>query len=432
MIPQQEDLNGMLEEMLNTEPENRFYRSLQKQYHESKTLTQPQIKCLQKDYKEKINKGSADTQKRGTDQVFGKCSLCGADIKTKVEGTETKKNGLLCLRCFDKPPEKGKDEQKTQKYVAPATATSVLIDTRNRTKEQLETEYGPITQASAMYLWNDHKISYREYEQFIDKEKEKEREKIAEEQRKTWEETEQIVEYIEDTPLSTKEKEEQPCAAEDTNTLSATKEKCILQHPHAGPHKYVEDATLTHDTYENWKNSTPPAPKTISQQPSIEDFIQNFLSSPDYGTREEITDIETIKAILSLIKDCMVRDCSHYHGYNPEAEAEAKYQKTTLEFKNEQLFKNGVALDCRLNDPQFTGMRINNNKDSFGILLDFYHPEHGYTMKCINFDVRREGVWKEKQKTRDRNTVTTNKEAPAKPIQEEKNPEKEQNQKKLF
>ncbi len=242
MIPQQEDLNGMLEEMLNTEPENRFYRSLQKQYHERKTLTTHQIECLQKDYEEKINKGS-------TDQAFGKCSLCVADIKTKFEGAETIKHGLLCLECFDKPPEEGNDEQKTQK-VAPATATSVLIDTRNRTKEQLETVFGPTTQASAMYLWNDRKISYREYEQFIDKEKEKEGEKIAEEQRKTWEEIEQKIKYIEDAPLSTKEKEEQPCAAEDTNTLSATNEKCTLQHPHTGPHKYVEDATLTHDTYE--------------------------------------------------------------------------------------------------------------------------------------------------------------------------------------
>lgn len=268
MIPQDIfSIENTLESLLNVEPENRFYQSLQKQYHVGKTLTNNQIECLRKDYKEKIN---------------------GTPAPISAAPTQT-----------------------TQNIVAPA-----------------ETE------------------------------------------------------------------------------------KCVLEHPHAGPHKYSEeekkdfekDSAPESNTYENWKNGTMPAPETISQQPSIEEFLGNFLSSPDYGTREKIIDPETIKAILSLIKDRMVRDCSHYHGYDPQIEA--KYQKTTLMFKGNQLFKNGVALDCGLDDPMFDGMRINNCRDSIQILLDFYHPEEGYSMKCVNFDVRREGTRKENTSASNRSADT--------------------------
>ena len=193
------------------------------------------------------------------------------------------------------------------------------------------------------------------------------------------------------------------------------------------------DQLLHHDTCKTWKNGTAPAPETISQQPCFEDFIQNFLISPDYGTREEITESEIIKAVVSLIRNRSVADRSHYHGYDPKKEAESKYEKTTLMFKENQLFKNGMPLDCRLDDPQFTGMRINNNKDSISILLDFYHPEEGYSLKCVIFDIRQDGKRKKKQKTCNRTIATTDKknETPVKPVQE-KNLEKEEKQKKLF
>ena len=145
--------------------------------------------------------------------------------------------------------------------------------------------------------------------------------------------------------------------------------------------------TTVKQTHENWKNGVAPAPETISQQPSIEEFLGNYLESPDYGTREKITDPETIKAIIGLIKDRSVADHSHYHGYDPHSEA--KYQKTTVTFKENQLLKNGVGLDCRLDDPMFDGMRINNSRNSISILLDFYHPEQGFSMKCVTFDIRK-------------------------------------------
>ena len=149
----------------------------------------------------------------------------------------------------------------------------------------------------------------------------------------------------------------------------------------------VEVDTQQHSTNENWKNSAAPSAETISQQPSIEEFLGNYLESPGYGTREKITDPETIKAIIGLIKDRSVADHSHYHGYDPHSEA--KYQKTTVTFKENQLLKNGVGLDCRLDDPMFDGMRINNSRNSISILLDFYHPEQGFSMKCVTFDIRK-------------------------------------------
>jgi len=170
--------------------------------------------------------------------------------------------------------------------------------------------------------------------------------------------------------------------------------------------------TTVKQTHENWKNGVAPAPETISQQPSIEEFLGNYLESPDYGTREKITDPETIKTIIGLIKDRMVKDRSHYNGYNSKIDSEAKYEKTILEFRGNQMLKNGVALDCRLDDAMFDGMRINTDgRYSISILLDFYHPEHGFSLKCVVFDVQ--GVIKQRNKETitktDKNTEHTQK-----------------------
>ena len=174
----------------------------------------------------------------------------------------------------------------------------------------------------------------------------------------------------------------------------------------------VEVDTQQHSTNENWKNSAAPSAETISQQPSIEEFLGNYLESPDYGTREKITDPETIKTIIGLIKDRMVKDRSHYNGYNSKIDSEAKYEKTTLEFRGNQMLKNGEALECRLDDAMFDGMRINTDGNySISILLDFYHPEHGFSLKCVVFDVQ--GVIKQRNKETitktDKNTEHTQK-----------------------
>ncbi len=164
----------------------------------------------------------------------------------------------------------------------------------------------------------------------------------------------------------------------------------------------TETPPAQHNSHKTGGNRIIPTPETTLQYHSIEEFLKNFLERPEHGTREEITDHATIKAILGLIKNRMVKDCSHYHGYNPHSEA--KYQKTTFMFKGNQLFKNGVGIDCRLDDPTFEGMRINSHEKFIDILLDFYHPEQGYGLKCVNFDVR--GVMKTRENKKETATKT--------------------------
>ena len=196
-----------------------------------------------------------------------------------------------------------------------------------------------------------------------------------------------------------------------THLVTGNMGRVEIKKPETATATVVEHTQHQNNT-SNWKNGVTPTPETISQHSSIEEFIQNLLSSPDYGTREKITNPETIKAILGLIKNRMVKDRSHYNGYNSKIDSEAKYEKTILEFRGNQLFKNGEALECRLDDAMFDGMRINTDGNySISILLDFYHPEHGFSLKCVVFDVQ--GVIKQRNKETitktDKNTEHTQK-----------------------
>lgn len=141
-----------------------------------------------------------------------------------------------------------------------------------------------------------------------------------------------------------------------------------------------------------WKGGTEPALDKIMDQGSIEDIINNLFESPTYGTRQSIKSLETITTIISLIKNYQIADCSHYNGYDIEREKEhlmhPKYLKTSLHFKNLQLHKNGEGIDCKLNDTQFQGMRINSHADYIQILFDFYDLKKGYGKKCVVFDMK--------------------------------------------
>lgn len=126
------DINNAVTQLLTAEPCNNFYKSLQKQYHERKTLTQRQIECLQKDYHEKINNNKRK-------------------IETPEKHTPT-------------------PSPTPDKNVASATTNNnpaggdVLVDPRKRTPAQLETVFGKLNKFKLMYLYNDSKISMAEYE----------------------------------------------------------------------------------------------------------------------------------------------------------------------------------------------------------------------------------------------------------------------------
>lgn len=140
-----------------------------------------------------------------------------------------------------------------------------------------------------------------------------------------------------------------------------------------------------------WKDNVEPTPAEITQLNTIESVINCLFESPTYGTRQPITNHELIKAMISLIRDYKIQDRSHYNGYDSVIKKEAlthpKHKKTSLYFKGEQLFTNYVPLDCRLDDTEFYGMRINVYKNEIQILFDFYTEKEGYSKKCVIFDI---------------------------------------------
>ena len=140
-----------------------------------------------------------------------------------------------------------------------------------------------------------------------------------------------------------------------------------------------------------WENGIEPTPEDITKLNTIENVINSLFESPTYGTRQPITNLEVIKALVSLIRNYTIQDRSHYNGYSLEREKELsahpKHKKTSLYFKGEQLFTNYGPLDCKLDDPEFTGMRINISSSEIQILFDFYNEKFGYEKKCVLFDV---------------------------------------------
>ena len=140
-----------------------------------------------------------------------------------------------------------------------------------------------------------------------------------------------------------------------------------------------------------WKDNVEPTPGDIAKLNTIESVINCLFESPTYGTRQPITNHEIIKAMISLIRNYKIQDRSHYNGYNSVMKKEAlthpKYKKTSLYFKGEQLFTNYVPLDCRLDDTEFNGMRINVCNKEIQILFDFYTEKEGYSKKCVIFDI---------------------------------------------
>jgi len=140
-----------------------------------------------------------------------------------------------------------------------------------------------------------------------------------------------------------------------------------------------------------WKDNLEPTPEDIAKLNTIENAINTLFESPTHGTRQQITNHEIIKAMISLIRDYKIQDRSHYNGYDSVIKKEAlthpKHKKTSLYFKGEQLFKNYVPLDCRLDDPEFNGMRINVCNKEIQILFDFYTEKDGYSKKCVIFDI---------------------------------------------
>ena len=140
-----------------------------------------------------------------------------------------------------------------------------------------------------------------------------------------------------------------------------------------------------------WKDNVEPTPEEITKLNTIENVINNLFESPTHGTRQKIADHEVIKALISLIRNYKIQDRSHYNGYDLEKEKELsthpKHKKTSLYFKGTQLFTNYGPLDCKLDDPEFDGMRINIYGKEIQILLDFYNEKFGYSMKCVVFDI---------------------------------------------
>ena len=145
------------------------------------------------------------------------------------------------------------------------------------------------------------------------------------------------------------------------------------------------------DKMNTWKDNVEPTPEEITKLNTIENVINSLFESPTYGTRQPINNHEIIKAMISLIRSYKIQDRSYYNGYDHEKEKELlthpKYKKTSLYFKGEQLFTNYGPLDCKLNDPEFTGMRINVSRSEIQILFDFLHKKFGYEKKCVLFDV---------------------------------------------
>ena len=141
-----------------------------------------------------------------------------------------------------------------------------------------------------------------------------------------------------------------------------------------------------------WKDNVEPSPAEIIMLNTIENVINCLFESPTHGTRQKISNPEVIKALVSLIRNYKIQDESHYNGDYLEQQKELrghpKYKKTSLYFKGEQLFTNYVPLDCRLDDTEFDGMRINvYGKNEIQILFDFYTEKEGYGKKCVIFDV---------------------------------------------
>ena len=145
------------------------------------------------------------------------------------------------------------------------------------------------------------------------------------------------------------------------------------------------------DKMNTWKDSIEPAPEEIIKLNTIENVINNLFESPTYGTRQPINNHEIIKAMISLIRSYKIQDRSYYNGYDHEKEKELlthpKYKKTSLYFKGEHIFTNYGPLDCKLDDPEFAGMRINVCRNDIQILLDFCDEKFKYDKKCIIFDV---------------------------------------------
>lgn len=143
--------------------------------------------------------------------------------------------------------------------------------------------------------------------------------------------------------------------------------------------------------YETWKDGVEPSPEEITKLNTIENVINRLFESPTYGTRQPITNPEVIKAIISLIRNYKIQDRSQLNSYDIEKEKELsvhpKHKKMSLYFKGEQLFTNYGPLDCKLNDPEFTGMRINVSRSEIQILFDFFNEKEGYSKKCVIFDV---------------------------------------------
>ena len=140
-----------------------------------------------------------------------------------------------------------------------------------------------------------------------------------------------------------------------------------------------------------WKDNVEPTPGDIAKLNTIESVINCLFESPTYGTRQPITNHEIIKALISLIRNYKIQDRSHYNGYDSVIKKEAlthpKHKKTSLYFKGEQLFTSYNHLDCRLDDPEFNGMRINVYNKEIQILFDFYTEKEGYGKKCVIFDI---------------------------------------------
>ena len=140
-----------------------------------------------------------------------------------------------------------------------------------------------------------------------------------------------------------------------------------------------------------WKDNVEPTPEEITKLNTIENVINSLFESPTYGTRQPITNLEIIKALISLIQNYKIQDRSHYDGYDIEKEKELrihpKHKKTSLYFKEEQLFTNYGPIECKLDDLEFTGMRINVCHNEIQILFDFYNEKFGYEKKCVLFDV---------------------------------------------
>jgi len=157
---------------------------------------------------------------------------------------------------------------------------------------------------------------------------------------------------------------------------------------------------------ETWKEGKPPSAEQIYDCSSLEEVMLRYFKSPNYGTRSKIKDLFLIKAILKKIDRYTGWDLSHYNGYDPKIEKNAKKEIITLDVDATcNVLKNGKAIACNLLEPAFDGMRINVYAGEIGILFDFFYPDEGYRKKCVNFRLKQKIPLTGKRPAREANPV---------------------------